>query len=249
MLIILNKSTGIWCSPRMTCKYKKKVIVALYVHLNTLCIRHVWTTIINFLYVRVNHHPCHWCRDADVKKKVYFLKSKDLCLRTSKMQKMFEKVTMGNKRVGCSQVLLIACSWLTDHEQVWALEVIQMCFNTISKKKTKSNDLRGATSAANHCAVGKTISRKHSRQFPISHSKFTQALDYAMLRNCREKASSLRNNMAGQPGVMIWIQPQNQPPLSHWVGRELFCILKYRDKSEATWLTVIAWMKLGHAKE
>lgn len=133
------------------------MIVALYVHLNTLCIRHVWTTIINFLYVRVNHHPCHWCRDADVKKKVYFLKSKDLCLGTSKVQKVYEKVTMGNKRVGSSQVLLIACSWLTDHEQVCARKVIQVCFNTISKKKTKSNDLRGATSAANHSAVGKTI--------------------------------------------------------------------------------------------
>lgn len=124
------------------------MIVALYVHFNTLCIRHVWTTIINFLYVRVNHHPCRWCRDADVKKKVYFLKSKDLCLGTSKMQKMDGKVIMGNKRVGSSQVLLIACSWLTDHEQVWPLEVIQVCFNTVSKKKTKSNDLKRATSAA-----------------------------------------------------------------------------------------------------
>lgn len=45
-----------------------------------------------------------------MKKKVYFLKSKDLCLRTSKMQKMDGKVIMGNKRVGSSQVLLIACS-------------------------------------------------------------------------------------------------------------------------------------------
>lgn len=52
MVIMLNKCTDIWCSPRMKCKYIK-MIVALSVHLITLCISHVWTSIIiNFLYIK-----------------------------------------------------------------------------------------------------------------------------------------------------------------------------------------------------